>query len=131
MQSDPDSICEVFAKFYEDLYSEAEPAQATQDLTRPDVETLVTADEVIAALKKMKSLKTAADDGLVAEMLKTGHSGLILILAQLFTDILRVGAAAETWKAASLKVIFKKGDVKLPKNYRPISIVLVLIWYRM
>ena len=54
LQSDPDSICEVFAKFYEDLYTEAEPAQATQDLTRPDVETLVTADEVIAALKKMK-----------------------------------------------------------------------------
>ena len=86
----------------------------------------MTADEVIAALKKMKKLKTAADEGLVAEMLKTGHPGLILILAQLFTDILSGVAAPETWKAASLKVIFKKGDVKLPKNYRPISIVPVM-----
>ena len=33
-------------------------------------------------------MKTGADDGLVAEMLKTGHLGLVDAIAKLFTEIL-------------------------------------------
>ena len=46
----------------------------------------MTASEVSEALQKLKNLRTAADDGLVAEMLKTGHSGLLDAMAELFTD---------------------------------------------
>ena len=75
----------------------------------------------------MKSQKTGADDGLVAEMLKTNHPLLLEVIAALFTDILNGAAMApETSKVTKLKLIFKKGDPEMPNNYRPISIIPVL-----
>ena len=37
----------------------------------------VTVEEIRSAMHKLKNGKTGADDGLVAEMLKTGHEELI------------------------------------------------------
>jgi hypothetical protein len=74
LHTDPDTICEVLALFYEDLYRE--DAAQRQDL-EPTVhlEPAVTTNEVARAPKKINKLKTGADDGLVAKMLKTGHAG--------------------------------------------------------
>ena len=47
--------------------------------------------------------------------------------ALFFTDVLNGSAVSpETWKTTKMKVLFKKGDAELPKNYRPISIIPVL-----
>ena len=62
--------------------------------------------------------------GLVAEMLQTGHEGLLEVIASLFTDLLRGDASTPaSWRSI---ILFKKGDVNLPKNYRPITILPVL-----
>ena len=124
--TDPVSISEVFAHFYEDLYSEPNGRAASAEYCGVS-EGVVTAKEVSASLKRMKNQKTGADDGLVAEMLKTEHSGLVVVLAKLFTEILNGHTEPpETWKITKLRVIFKKGDAELPKNYRPISIIPVM-----
>lgn len=55
---------------------------------------------------------------MVAEMLKTGHRGLVDTLAAFFNGILHGDIEApETWRKTKLKVIFKKGDSELPGNY--------------
>ena len=60
-------------------------------------------------------------------MLQTGHAGLVDAIVTLFNSILRDELEVpEAWRKTKLKVIFKKGDVELPKNYRPISIIPVL-----
>ena len=87
LATDPDAVCEVFAHFYEHLYKEEEQ-QGHIEENRPDMETTVTAEEATAALKRLKNMKTGSDDGLVAEMLKTGHTGLISVLARFFSEIL-------------------------------------------
>ena len=72
-------------------------------------------------------MKTGADDGLVAEMLKTNHAGLLQTIAEIFTEIVNGDCAPpDSWKMSKLRVIFKKGDTELPKNYRPISFIPVL-----
>ena len=87
----------------------------------------MTVEEVEDALRKMKHKKTGAEDGLVAEMLKTGHRGLLVALSLLLDDILSGRAQTpETWRRIKMKVIFKKGDPHMPKNYRPISILPVM-----
>ena len=87
----------------------------------------VTVEELASALKRMKGGRTGAEDGLVAEMLQTGHSGLLEIIAEFFTDILAGKLEPPVdWKVARLSVIFKKGDAKEPSNYRPISIIPVM-----
>ena len=87
----------------------------------------LTFEEVEKALRGLKNGRTGSDDGLVAEMLKTAHQGLIEVLVLFFNDILQeVLDTPDSWKKVKVKVIFKKGDPELPKNYRPISIIPVL-----
>ena len=78
-------------------------------------------------LGNLKRGKTCGDDGLVAEMLKTGSEDLVWAMAVLFTDLLnrRAEMPAE-WRKSRLVVLFKAGDRRLPKNYRPIAILPVL-----
>ena len=126
LKTDPDSICEIFACFYEDLYEDVRDQQHGK-AHNTQKEVPICSDEVAEALKQLKNMKTGADDGLVAEMLKTGHRGLVDVLASFFTDILNgEKLPPETWRVTKLKVIFKKGDPELPKNYRPISIIPVM-----
>eukprot|EP00959_Pyramimonas_sp_CCMP1952_P241445 5046234-Pyramimonas_sp.AAC.1 len=55
-------------------------------------------------------------------MLKTGHQGLVQVLAEFFSRLLggRQRPPSE-WKLAKMRVIFKKGDPALYQNYRPIA----------
>ena len=63
---------------------------------------------------------TGVDDGIVAEMLKTGHDGLLQVLARYFTDILagRLDPPEEL-KLVQLFVNFKKGDAKEVRCHGP------------
>ena len=80
----------------------------------------VTVEELTAGLRKMKKGRTCADDGLVSEMLQTGHNALLETIAGYFSDILtgRMEPPVE-WKIARLSVIFKKGERSELKKYRP------------
>jgi hypothetical protein len=130
LHNDPDSISEVFAQFYEDLYSEEQNGGSEMGGVREKPYSSVdplTRDEVERALRTLRNGKTGAEDGLVAEMLKAGSDTLIEALAAFLNDILQDDLdTPDTWKKVKLKVIFKKGDPELPKNYRPISIIPVL-----
>jgi len=87
-KTDPSEIGEVFAHFYEQLYEEdrASAAVAPSLEGRPGEtgHAPVTVDELRVALRRLKNGKTGAEDGLVAEMLKTGHVGLLEAMAVLF-----------------------------------------------
>ena len=78
-------LAEVFASFFESLYK-AEGAMASTSEAVPSAEGVnpVTVEEVEEALRKLKSGRSGADDGLVAEMLKTGHTDLLMALAAFF-----------------------------------------------
>ena len=123
IRDDKDEILEVFAKFYEDLYT-----AATAESTLPDEQGChepITSDEIRLVLNKIRKGKSCGDDGVYAEMLKTDHDGLLETIARIFTDIL--GGNAEvpaSWCISRLVVLYKKGDSTLPKNYRPIAIIL-------
>ena len=74
-----------------------------------------------------KKPKTVAEDGLVAEMLKTGHASLLQSLSDFFNELLSgQQQPPDEWRKSMLKVLFKKGDSNWPSNYRPISIIPVL-----
>ena len=50
------------------------------------------------------------------------------VVAYLFNDIIQLrGGVPETWRKTRLRVLFKKGNVQCPDNYRPISILPILL----
>ena len=121
-------IAEVFADFYESLYSER-PDRLHAYTFEEEIEAVdpVTAKEVRAQLKKMKKNKAADDSGIVAELLCEASDSLIEDIAELFTEILKPRSTIpESWRASSIRVLFKKGDPKLPGNYRPVCIIPIL-----
>ena len=78
VQTDRLEIAEVFAKFYEALYSvEANDRGDNQNLLRSHVSLEDVRAATVKILKGMKKNKTCAEDGRVAEMLQTKHEGLI------------------------------------------------------
>ena len=120
VRTDQESVLEVFASFYEELYKEAEHLKH-EDFHYSECRTCVSIDDIKSALKRLRNRKAGADDGSVAEMLKTDHAGLVELLATFFTDILNGDLEPpEEWKRAKLTLIFKNGSPRLPKNYRPI-----------
>ena len=67
----------MLAVFYKVLYSvEPHEVENLED-ELAGVVVPVTVHEVTKALKRLKGGRTGADDGLVAEMLKTGHLTLL------------------------------------------------------
>jgi hypothetical protein len=60
---------------------------------------------------------------MVAEMLQGGSLQLRAVIAQMFTKVLRgEWMAPSAWKTSYVMVLLKKGDPKLPGNYRPITL---------
>ena len=120
-----EEAAEVFAQFYEKLY---QGRHVIRDVTAGRKEQAeVSRAEVEGAVESLKKGKTCADDGLVAEMLQSGSQRLMDTLATLFTRLLRNDMETpDSWKASTFVVIMKEGDVRLPRNYRPIAMLPVL-----
>jgi hypothetical protein len=96
------------------LYNELGVVQLP-DFALPGLELQVCVPEVESALKRLKNQRTGADDGLVAEIMKTDHQGLLEVLALFFTEILNNRLdPPESWKVTKLKLIFKNGDRDMP-----------------
>ena len=124
-KTDAQDIADVFADFFEALYQGAGDVFHTQ-ADMQEVEA-VTIEEIRRQLSKMRARKATDDSGVAAELLIKASDQLIGTLASIFTSIFNPGSAIpDYWKSSSIRVLFKKGDEKLPENYRPICIVPIL-----
>ena len=77
--------------------------------------------EVANVLKKMKKDKAPGNDLLTTDVIELGGPVAIEKLREAFNNILISKTIPETWKEAKIIILFKKGDGKDIKNYRPIS----------
>ena len=127
--SEKNAIVEVFATFYEDLYSSREVLRAASSGYRSSeaIAEPFTMEELTREMKTLKGGKSADCSGIVAEMLKCPSEALSHALLELYNSLLLSQALPpESWRRSTISVIFKDGDAQLPKNYRPISILSIL-----
>ena len=128
--SDPDDISEVFALFYEKLYSTTLANDATSSAFVGRLQHKLppfTMAELKKALRHLKCGKARDQFGITAELLKAGSEVLQQLLLELFNEVISLEKKPpEQWRATRLIVIFKKGDASLPSNYRPISLLPIL-----
>ena len=130
--SDAKGVVNIFANFYESLYSRPSATGAP----KPDIPAFIPEectedafdiDELIKALKSMKNRKAKDEAGVIAEMIKEGSRDFLQLVLEMFNDIfMHRTELPSSWKKCLIKVLFKKGVRDLPKNYRPISIVPIL-----
>jgi hypothetical protein len=82
-------------------------------------------DEIIEAVRKLKSNKSPGTDGLCGEMYKKCIDVILPHLAYIFNTIFRTGSIPDTWCKSIIVPLLKKGDVNDVRNYRGISLINV------
>ena len=110
-------------RFYKELYSKCVPVEEDNFRSdRSDVENILK-EEVAKALKEMKNKKTSGEDGFLTEILKEGGAITCNWITKLFKNCLNTRKISKAWCNACIILLFKKGDKKEIKNYRPISLL--------
>ena len=113
------------ANFYKSLYTQTVPTPESTMKSSPDTEEIpeFTAEEVERAIKRMKRHKAQGVDGITSDIIKLGGPIVLTYLINIFNNILKTKQSPDSWHEAKIVILFKKGDPKDIKNYRPISLV--------
>ena len=80
-----------------------------------------TVEQVQEALAKGKSEKKPGRDQIQNEMMRWGGNRLQECLTLLFTIMHRVERIAAKWKTTPFSPLYKKGEVRVPLNFRPVT----------
>ena len=92
LQTDRQSIADVFAEFYEDLYAPGAGSAAAGGEHDFEDETgvpSVTVEELRGRLKKMHKKKASDTHGIVVELLQEAGQDMLFLISEVFNDILK------------------------------------------
>ena len=117
---DQDKIIESIEEFYTELYDSKQ--SFIIHTNRNDVPA-ITPWEVEAALRGMKNGTATGNDHINIETLKAGKDTISKTLVKQYTKCLSERRISTAWKNAKMVIIFKKGNKKDFKNYRPICLL--------
>ena len=102
------------------------PTPKTQDVTTPFTEGDITVEMVTKLLKQLHPEKAMGPDNMHPLVLRELRDVIAKPLQMIFNSSINTGIVPEAWKMAHVSAIFKKGDRKLPGNYRPVSLTSVV-----
>ena len=125
-KTDQKQILGICAQFYQDLYSTQKQQENRNKETNHTDNTkvpLFMEAEIEKALKEMKKNKSPGNDQLTSDMIRLGGSEVLKQITTIFNNILLTQKIPPEWKEAKIIILFKKGDRKDIKNYRPISLL--------
>ena len=93
-------------------------------LTDKDIEHIpIQCDEILSLIRNLNPNKATGSDGISGQMLLLCDNSVVLPLKINFQNSLVSSSYPDMWKLANAIPIFKKGDMQLIKNYRPISLL--------
>lgn len=87
---------------------------------RNDDRILITYEDVLQSLKRVRCSKATGPDEVPAKVIKYCAEQLVPILHQLFQDSLDQGVVPDIWKLSEIKPIAKISFHKVLSDYRPI-----------
>ena len=82
-------------------------------------------DEISFAIKNMNTFKSPGPDGLPVEFYRKFWNLLSPYLIRVYNTCFDAREMCDSMKTSNTRVIFKKGDWKSLKNWRPISLLNV------
>ena len=132
---DKEEIIKETESFYKDLYNKDNINSRDIDnvldhienkLEENEVNALnkdITNKEIIETIKSMNNDKSPGEDGLTKEFYEKFLNLLLPILNEVLNFTLKENIQPKSHKNALIKLLFKKGNSKLLKNWRPISLL--------
>ncbi|GBL78927.1 putative RNA-directed DNA polymerase from transposon BS [Araneus ventricosus] len=123
-----DDIANAFADYFKSVFKPSSnydiknefKSNCVGDLVKIDS---VTYDDVVLAIKELKSSLTVGVDNIPSFIIKGCAEFFIYPLLILFNLSLRSNVFPYVWKQTRIIPVFKKGDAQDCKNYRPIAIL--------
>jgi hypothetical protein len=73
-------------------------------------------------LRRKNKLSALGLDGMGYLVLKLGGIPMLEFLSHIFGACVKYGKVPRTWKRSRTVFLYKKGDVSVPENWRPITI---------
>ena len=125
-QSESEKAAEFNGQFTE-VFTKSEYNQVPLlDRSAPFMEDIVVTKEgVTKLLKGLNPSKALGPDELHPRVLKELATELGPIFAHLFQQSIDSGDIPKEWTLANISPLFKKGDISLACNYRPVSLTCV------
>lgn len=95
------------------------PLSASETLTG-----VITREDLLFRISKLARGKAAGDDGILYEFLIDGPDELLNLVLEAINGLLtKTLSVPEFWKGGMIKLLYKKGDPTLCKNYRPVVLL--------
>ena len=82
----------------------------------------ISVEGVYHKLKAVETTSSAGPNGIHPRILYESANTISSPLASIFRKSLECGRVPPDWKLATVVPVFKKGEKRLPENYRPISL---------
>lgn len=135
VESDPQGVLDVVNSFYYDLYQDRAITEQsvnfflshlTTKLNNTDMELLerdLTINELTKAMQSMQSNKSPGLDGLPKDFYSIFWDQLKDPLLQVFKESFSRGILPSSFRTASISLLFKKGDRRDLKNWRPLTLL--------
>ena len=120
---------ELLNKFFSSVFTRENLANIPQPpniFEGPHLDDIsITDDMVRTKLVKLKPTSSPGPDGVHPRILRETAQTISGPLAHMFRKSIQSGRLPRDWKLGSVTPIFKKGDKRLPGNYRPVSLTSV------
>ena len=84
-------------------------------------------EDVLKLLEGLDPNKAVGVDGISGKILRAVAPGVSASLTSLFNASIRSGQIPREWKSAHVTPVFKSGDSELVGNYRPVSVLPVVV----
>ena len=119
---------DIFNTYFHDQFSSPSSYTIDIDFSNDKSSNLdFSPSRVYGLLRKVNTSKAAGSDGLHVNVLKHCASSLALPLSLLFTLSYKPGQIPSEWKKADIVPVHKKGDKSEVENYRPISLLCLVM----
>ena len=117
---------DTLGSFFSSVFTEEEEGR-WEIPTDPNVEDITEEPDVSEGnlrkiMKQIRPGKSPGPDAIHPRLLVEGRDEMALPLSKLFAKSLETGCLPADWKLANVTAIYKKGDKRLPSNYRPVSL---------
>ena len=78
------------------------------------------------AIDKLENKSSSGHDGIPNKLLKLLKIELSKSLTLIINHMIKTGIFSDSFKISKINPLFKKGDVSMLSNYRPISLLLTI-----